>query len=84
MEKGGPGPGEQVECYTGCRRRQLQAGVWSPGAQRVEGGAVGRRHVHEQEVEEEQEEERRRSRRRTERFGRAGINSENVMGGQMK
>ena len=69
MQKAGPGPGEQVECYTGCSSRQLQAGVWSPGAQRVEGGAVGRRHVQEKEVQEEQEEERRRKRRTEKGWG---------------
>ena len=35
-----------------CSGRLLQAGVWSPGAQRVEGVAVGRRHVLEEQEEE--------------------------------
>ena len=53
--EGRAGSREQVESYTGCSSRLLQAGVSSPGAQREEGGAVGRRHVQEQEEKEEQE-----------------------------
>ena len=55
--KGRSGSREQVECYTGAAAGLLQAGVWSPGAQREEGGAVGRRLVQEQEQQEQQEEQ---------------------------